>query len=125
MGRRERGKTVSFDVMVKFFLKQYGIPTRKDIERILNRIDRLEKVVRYNRGYGRATVDAGTKEEKSKPATEIVLSIIRRYRSGIGFAELQKQTDLEEKKLRNIIYRLDKNGWIRRVRRGVYTATKP
>ncbi len=91
----------------------------------MNRLDRLEKLVKYNRGYGRANTGAGAKTGKGKPATEIVLSIIRRYRSGIGFAELQKESGLAEKKLRNIIYRLDKNGWIRRVRRGVYAATNP
>lgn len=124
---KNRGKTVSFDVMVKFFLKQYGIPTRKDFDRIITRLDRLEKLVkrsgRAGGAFGRASTGVGRGKRDEKPATEIVLTIVRRYRKGISFADLQKQSGFPEKKLRNLIYRLDKAGWIQRISRGVYIAT--
>jgi len=121
---KNRGKTVSFDVMVKFFLKQYGIPTKKDFDRIVNRLDRLEKLVKrtggLSRSYGHSATRSGRGRRDDQPATEAVLAIIKRYRKGIRFVDLQKQSGFAEKKLRNVIYRLDKGGWIQRVSRGVY-----
>ena len=43
---RRKGKSVSFDAMVKFFMHQYGIPTKKDFEKVLERLDRMEKTIR-------------------------------------------------------------------------------
>ena len=54
--------------------------------------------------------------------TDMVLDVIKRYKSGVGFKEIQSQTGFEEKKVRNIIFRLDKIGKIRRVSRGIYVA---
>ena len=39
---KRRTKSVSFDAMVKFFMHNYGIPTKKDIDKLLKRLDRLE-----------------------------------------------------------------------------------
>ncbi len=123
---RNRGKTISFDVMVKFFIKQYGLPTKKDIDRIVKRLDRLEKLVKrtgkVGRSYGRETAMGEPARLAGQPATEIILSIINQCPKGIRFIDLQRQSGFAEKKLRNIIYRLDKNGWIQRVNRGVYVS---
>lgn len=123
---RNRGKTVSFDVMVKFFLKQYGIPTKKDFDRIVKRLDRLEKLIKraggLGRTYSRSTATVGRGKRNDQPATAAALAIIKRYRKGIRFVDLQKQSGFAEKKLRNVIYRLDKGGWIQRISRGVYVA---
>ena len=43
---RGKHKTVTFDAMVKFFIQQYDIPTKKDIEKLYTRLDRLEKLIR-------------------------------------------------------------------------------
>ena len=34
---RKKGKPVNFDVIVKFFLQHYDIPTRTDIDRVVKR----------------------------------------------------------------------------------------
>jgi hypothetical protein len=119
MMARKRSKPVSFDVMVKFFLKQYGIPTRKDFDRLVDRMERLERAVRAaNPKAG----GAAARPRKQPSATEKVLSLIGNHDEGVGIADIQAKTRLEEKKLRNIIYRLHKTGRIQRRRRGIYTA---
>ena len=43
---RGKKKQISFDAMVKFFMHQYKIPTTQDVEKIVTRLDRLEKLVK-------------------------------------------------------------------------------
>jgi hypothetical protein len=125
---RRRGKQVSFDTMVKFFLKNYNIPTRKDVDRLMARLDRLEKLIinlSAMRGQRLRGADAGPSAGRVRSvltATDMVLEVIKRYKNGVGFKEIQNQTGFEEKKIRNIIFRLDKIGKITRVSRGVYAA---
>ena len=125
---RKKGKQVSFDTMVKFFMKNYNIPTRKDVDKIMARIDRLEKLVlnvsnlRGQRLRGTDMGGSGGRSRSVLTATDMVLDVIKRYKKGVGFKEIQAQTGFEEKKIRNIIFRLDKIGKIQRVGRGIYTA---
>lgn len=112
--------------MVKFFIRQYHIPTTKDVEKLMARMDRLEQVIKAS---GAAKVRPGAKENvKGKTsragmtASDTVLNIIKPFNEGVGFAEIKARTGFDEKKLRNIIFRLDKIGKIRRKSRGVYIA---
>ncbi len=121
MGRK-KGKSVSFDAMVKFFMHTYNIPTKQDIDRLVARLDRIERLV-VNAGPNRGRRTQGAKNPgraSAVTAADIVLEIVQRYDEGVGFAEIQIQTGFGEKKLRNIIYRLNKSGKIRRRRRGIY-----
>ncbi len=54
---------------------------------------------------------------------DITLDVIKRFRKGAGFAEIQARTGFGEKKLRNIIFRLHKMGKIVRKSRGIYLAS--
>ena len=54
-------------------------------------------------------------------ASDTVLEVVKRFRQGVDFAEIQTRTGFDEKKLRNIIFRLNKIDKIKRIRRGVYT----
>jgi uncharacterized Zn finger protein len=49
-----------------------------------------------------------------------VLKIINRSRKGIDAATLVQKTAIDEKKIRNIIYRAHKDGLIKRAGRGIY-----
>jgi len=126
---RKKGKSVSFDAMVKFFMMNYNIATRSDIEKVMVRIDRLEQLVRSmmfpeNRENSADTDTTGTLLQKERPvmtASESVMEAVRRLPAGAGFAELQVATGFGEKKLRNIIFRLNKQKKIRRIKRGTYT----
>jgi len=51
---KKKGKAVSFDAMVKFFMQYYDLPTKTDIEKLGDRIDRLEMLVREVAARGAA-----------------------------------------------------------------------
>ena len=121
---KKRGKSVSFDAMVKFFMHTYDIPTKRDLEMLINRLDRIERLVlnaAAGRGRQKSTAKAGKKSGELS-ASEIVLEIIQRYGDGVGLAEIKLQSGFGEKKLRNILFRLHKMEKISRKRRGIYAA---
>jgi len=116
----ERRKNVSFSTLVKIFLRDYNIPTKKDVDRISVRIERLENLIQ-------SMIESQKKppfidEQRPGPAnaSEIVTAIIRNSPGGIPFAEIQTQTGFDEKKLRNILYRLHSLKKIHRRSRGIY-----
>ena len=119
---KRKGKAPSFDAMVKFFMRQYNIPTKKDVDRLLTRLDRLENIIKQ------ATLspdNAGVRIGRRKTALtaiDVVLDVIKRSKQGVGFADIQAKTGFEEKKIRNIIFRLNKIGKIKRKSRGIYIA---
>lgn len=121
---RRKSKPVSFDAMVKLFMRNYSIPNKKDVEMIMARLDRIEDILRQTaavvkvRRPGSGSVKTG--RPRTSTATETVVEVIRRARDGIGVAEIQQKTGYAGKKIHNIIYRLDKAGRITRLRRGVY-----
>ena len=43
---RKRRKAVSFDAMVKYFMLNYDIPTKADLEKLHKRLDHLEMLVK-------------------------------------------------------------------------------
>ncbi len=127
---RKKGKSVSFDAMIKFFIQNYNIPTKKDVSLLATRLDHIEELIRTNlavkRTGARGDQSAGKKMNRRKssaPASDKVLEIIKRFKSGVGFADIQSRTGFEEKKLRNIIFRLNKFGRIERKSRGIYIAS--
>ena len=120
---KRKGKPVSFDAMVKFFMHNYNIPTKRDIDHLNNRLDRLEKLIKTLplKGQRAATKSNGA---SVKSATETVLDIIKRSNNGITIADIRQQTGYEDKKLRNIIFRLNKIEKITRINRGIYKAVE-
>jgi hypothetical protein len=123
---RKKGKSVSFDAMVKFFMNTYNIPTKQDIERINARLDRIERLlVAAESGRGRRSQSGKVLGKQAmNTASDMVLEVIQRNGDGIGFGDIQIQTGFGEKKLRNIIFRLNKTGKIKRKTRGIYIANK-
>lgn len=120
---KRKGKAISFDAMVKFFMHNYNIPTKQDVDRLNVRLDRLEKLIRALSPGNRRTL-AKRDSTAPKNATETVLDIIRRSKNGIAIAEIRQQTGYDDKKLRNIIFRLNKMQKINRVNRGSYIAAE-
>ncbi|MGB8428094.1 MAG: hypothetical protein WCD88_20085, partial [Desulfobacterales bacterium] len=55
-------------------------------------------------------------------AVNQVLEAIKEFEQGAKLSEIMEKTGFEEKKVRNIIFRLNKNGIIQRQSRGVYVA---
>ena len=121
---RKKGKSVSFDAMVKFFIQNYNIPTKKDFEKLQTRLDRIELLLRAEGPKGNS--GAGPKAAAKKApmtALESVYGIIKRSRGGSSFKDIQVKTGFDDKKIRNVIFRLNKMGRIERKRRGIYIAS--
>lgn len=124
--RRVRTKAVSIDSLFKTIIKSYDIPSRQDVEKLSAQIERLEKLIRQTSGRGYVAASAPNGKEKGDrsemTASGTVLKVIKSSRSGADFAKIQAKTGFEDKKLRNIIFRLNKIGRIKRKTRGVYIA---
>ena len=46
------GRPKSFDTMVKYFLRYYNIPTKKDLEKIRAKMDRIENLIQQRKCGG-------------------------------------------------------------------------
>lgn len=108
----------NWEGMIKTLLQRLDMPTKEDINHLHARLDTLELLIQQKQ--------PGTKREprkktvRRKSASSVVLELIARYPEGVDFKTIMKTTGFEDKKLRNIIYRLDSLGKIERVRRGSY-----
>jgi hypothetical protein len=118
---RKKGKPISFDAMVKFFFQTYNIPTKKDVDRMIAKLDRIEKMLRASGAIGPYTVKS---RKTTLTAIDIVYDVIKRSRKGLGFSDIQAKTGFGDKKIRNIIFRLNKIGKIKRKTRGIYIVAK-
>ena len=128
---KKRRKSPSVDAFVRFFLQYYNIPTKQDIEKLAKKMERLEAALKANARAGRKAKKAGAvtgaakkkqarKGRAKMTATEKILSIIKRSPGGADIAGLKAKTGFEDKKIRNIVFRLTKQGTIKRAGRGVY-----
>jgi len=68
----------------------------------------------------KASKKTSTKKTTSKTATDTVLSIIKRSKRGLNTAALEKKTNFDAIKVRNIIFRLKRQGKIQSKSRGIY-----
>jgi DNA-binding transcriptional regulator PaaX len=53
-------------------------------------------------------------------ATDTIIRIIKRSRKGVDVPTLMDKTGFNERKVRNIIFRINKLGRIKRIRKGIY-----
>ncbi len=63
-----------------------------------------------------------SKPKRKESASDIVLAAIASHKQGADFKKIKESTDFDDKKLRNIIFRLGNTGRIKRVKRGIYKA---
>lgn len=129
MKRKRKAPTV--DAMMRFFLQYYNIATKQDIDKVLKRIDRLEILIKTEaiastaKGKSCRRKAGSSKKRSAKgrakmTATEKVVGIIEKSPKGIDVSALKTRSGFEDKKVRNIVFRLCKEGTIKRVARGVY-----
>jgi hypothetical protein len=128
---KRKRKAPSVDAMMRFFLQYYNIPTKQDVEKVLQRLDRLEALINAGNSFGTgpgkgSRRKAGGQKRRNtegrvkKTATEQVIKLIEASPKGIDVAALKTQSGFEDKKVRNIVFRLCKEGTIKRVGRGIY-----
>jgi hypothetical protein len=103
----------------------------KRMERLLKAFDKERKAKNAARPK-KATRSAKSKKsvsaarpalktkDKKVTATEQILKIIRRSRKGVNVPTLKAKTGFDDKKVRNIIFRIAKEGRIKKAGRGVY-----
>ena len=108
----------NWESFIKMLLNRLDIPTKEDIILLHGRLDKLEQLL-----YQKKT---GTAKKRPKPglrrksASSIVLEVFANHPEGTNFKTVKAATRFEDKKLRNIIFRLDKIKRIKRVKRGIY-----
>ncbi len=128
---KKRRKSYSVDAVIRFFLHYYNIPTRQDIEKLAKKIERLEEAVKANKVAAgklkKAAIVKGAARKKEPrrgaagmTATEKTLAVIKKSSRGVDVVGLKAKTGFEDKKIRNIVFTLTKQGIIKRVGRGVY-----
>ncbi len=97
---------VNWENFIKILLHRMDIPTREDIAHLHARLDKLEQLI-YQRQPS-AQEPGKVKTPKKKSASAIVLEIIGNHPEGTDFKTIKAATGFDDKKLRNIIFRLDK-----------------
>ena len=108
----------NWENFIKMLLHRLDIPTKEDISNLHKRLDKLEQLIYQNHPSSRQKGKSRTPRKKS--ASSIVLSIIGNHPEGTNFKTIKAATGFDDKKLRNIIFRLDKIEKIQRVSRGIY-----
>ncbi len=89
-------------------------------EKIAKRLDEVANVLPAEKPTARTGKKTAAKKKRSTTATDTVLSIIKKRKKGIGTAGLKEKTNLDTITIRNIIFRLKKQGKIQAKNRGVY-----
>jgi hypothetical protein len=134
MSEREEIK-INLENFIKAIMASLDIPTKSDINVLQNRIDELEELIAENRKEqgktkqtkqdkrkARPTKKTGTKKAKKRGKTSIsvILEEINKYPEGVDYKTIRNATGYEERKLRNIIFRLSKLNKIKKLARGKY-----
>ena len=116
----KKEQNISWEGVVRTLLDRLEIPSGSELRDLHKRLDKLEALVYQKAPDGRKTKEK--KRKSRKRASDIVLEIVTNFPEGTDFKTLKAKSGYDDKKLRNIIYRLDKIGRIEKVKRGVYKA---
>lgn len=108
----------NWENFIKMLLHRLDIPTKEDIANLHARLDKMEQLIYQKQPSGKG--GGKPRAPKKKSASSIVLEIIGNHPEGADFKTIKAATGFDDKKLRNIIFRLDKIKKIQRVSRGIY-----
>jgi predicted Rossmann fold nucleotide-binding protein DprA/Smf involved in DNA uptake len=94
----------------------------KKVDKIIVAASKLEKpkTVKKKAVKKVAVKKPAAKKAVKLTAADTTFAVIKRSKKGVGVAELMKQTEFDQKKTYNIIYKLKKQGKIKSVEKGVY-----
>jgi len=105
---KRSGKSVSFDAMIKFFMIRFEIPTRQDFQKIVSRLDQLEKTIKKNTLCGKPKRSGSSKvgggnirmsgSGQTLNASEVILKAIMGSAQGLDYAGISEITHFDEKK---------------------------
>ena len=128
MARKKTDKLRLGDLIEQVF-DQYDIPKREDIDRLMDRMEKLENLLKQT-NLAASMLEKGHKgggrrgRKSGVSASDMVTNLMRDIEGPVDFAIIKEKTGFDDKKLRNIIFRLYKNGKIIRVNRGTYSLPK-
>ncbi len=90
-------------------------------DKMIKRLEKLEKKAQVaKKPKAKAVKKAVVKKPAKLSASGTVLAIVKRSRKGVDKATLIKKTGFEDKKIRDITYRLRKQGKIKTEPKGIY-----
>jgi len=89
-------------------------------DKMIKRLEKLDKPQAVKKPKAKAVKKVVVKKPAKLSASGTVLAIIKRSRKGVDKATLIKKTRFEDKKIRDITYRLRKQRKIKKDRKGLY-----
>jgi hypothetical protein len=109
---------INWEGFIQMLLSKLDIPTKEDMDFLHARLDKMEQLL-YQK---QPTVKKEGQKSRTrrKSASSIVLDVIANHPKGTDFNTVKAATGFDDKKIRNIIFRLDKIKRIKRVNRGIY-----
>ena len=119
----ERDPTVTnLKAMVSFMSNTLNILS-KETETLVDKIKKREKAQAAQEAKKKARERKIAKRKvKSLMMTETVFKVIKRHKRGVHISKLRDKTGFDNKKISNIVFKLNKEGKIKRADKGVYTA---
>jgi hypothetical protein len=114
-------------------LSSLKVPSRAEFDKLTKRVEALEKALKAKKRAKKVTKPAkkpkrpAAKKKVSRGKRQVtnsekVLRVIKKNPAGADMATLKADTGLEDKKIRDTVFRLSKQGKIKRTGRGVYKA---
>ena len=85
----KKKKNYNLNALVRMFLREYNIPTKKDVDRLIARIDRLEQLIRLDLESNRLRRPQ-TKSSSGKAASDEVLSVIQEFKDGVQLTKFRR-----------------------------------
>ena len=89
-------------------------------EKMIKQLEKPEKAQVAKKPKAKAVRKTTAKKPTRVSASGTVLAIVKRSRKGIDTATLERKTGFKGRKIRDIIFRLRKQGKIKSERKGVY-----
>ena len=118
----------SFESTVAEFLDRFNVATSKDIDELKKSIEALNKKLDRIIGTKKTPVAQSTrksqqpkKREPQGKLSERVLQAMGSNGNEFTFQDIKEKTGMDERQLRNVIFKLAKDNIIKKPRRGIYS----
>ncbi len=92
-----------------------------DLKKLLDRADGILKELDSIQGVTSKGALTAKKPERRGAIAEKVYAVIKRSKTPVDLKKLVKKTDLEQRSIRDALYRLKRKGLIKVVAKGQYT----
>jgi len=107
---------------VSAFLSKLDLATKSDVSRLMDRIDNLEQLIAsVVEKTNKNNIKTSKTRTQNQSISDMVIDILKKSKTPLNYTQLKEKTGLQEKPLRNVIYRLNKLHKINTVKRGQYT----